>query len=961
MRSVSRRSLAALVLLTMVVTIAGPVSGVATALVGPFWLPVGQTEPAASPELEASPEPEPGESSETEPEAASEGEAQPEEAPSAADDAGTPSHGCAEGGDVGTLVGCLTEASSACMASQSVTCADDPMQAVIETVSKPSGQLSPCEEGGPESQPGCAEGLTRPQTQAAEASCGTADAECTAEQIAGECSGGVAARCEGAVEDAVMNAVCAGAAGCPSEPIPSLRDCIVWTGASPTPDVECVRKAVVAAICATQGQSCVLTHPAVASLFSLPQACATPTGEPCQKGLQALVVAALCAHTAACFPSWAQEAAKCKGANDLGCHALGLLHEACRGRTCPPELTSLEPCVAGAATQKCGDKDFQTFMRGWIADLCFARGGASSACPRQAEIRRPRVLADPPAVDGVGDPAGVSEPNVAQLQNGSATFPFLSIANAMSALRAPQAQHLDVRGPLNIGAGTYAEGLSISANEAARLVLNVTTPGSELPIIAPTSGPGLTLATGHRLRILEPVVILGGPSSKAIQGPVSDASLSLGSDRIYVNGWNLITADYENEVVGTPEEVRVELRVEGTAQGLTVERLVSGEWSHLPLSNGSATLATIQPGLFEGDVPLRVRATEAASVTVSLALVGKQTGVIYDQESGAFDVIVPQAPPTPPPSVPRTPDTELPPAVRIAGEDRSETAAAVSRASFPDGAEQVFVATGQSFADALAAGPAASRSASPVVLVERDHIPDATHAEIERLKPTGVRLMGGTAAIGEQVEAQLKAMGVEVARLRGADRYATAAAVSAAHFTPGVPVAYVAGGEGFADALSGGAAAAALGGPVLLVQRGDLPSSTSEELRRLRPGRVVVLGGRQAVSDEVAEGLREFAGDVRRVSGPTRYATSAAVSRDAFGVTGGTVYVATGETFPDALAGVPAAGAQRAPLMLVEPDRLPPEIAAELDRLAPKRIVILGGERSVTQRLERELRSYQVP
>lgn len=204
-------------------------------------------------------------------------------------------------------------------------------------------------------------------------------------------------------------------------------------------------------------------------------------------------------------------------------------------------------------------------------------------------------------------------------------------------------------------------------------------------------------------------------------------------------------------------------------------------------------------------------------------------------------------------------------------------------------------------------------------------------------------------------------MGAEVSRLRGDSRYATAAAVSAAHFAPGVPVVYIASGEGFADALSGGAAAAALGAPVLLVQPDAVPAATDEELRRLAPGRMVILGGRQAVSESVEAQLRASGSEVRRVSGVTRYATSAAVSRDAFAGTQETVFVATGATFPDALAGVPAAGALKAPLMLVEPDRLPAEVAAELDRLRPKRIVILGGERSVSQRLERELRSYQIP
>jgi putative cell wall binding repeat protein len=76
---------------------------------------------------------------------------------------------------------------------------------------------------------------------------------------------------------------------------------------------------------------------------------------------------------------------------------------------------------------------------------------------------------------------------------------------------------------------------------------------------------------------------------------------------------------------------------------------------------------------------------------------------------------------------------------------------------------------------------------------------------------------------------------LDVVRYAGADRYATAAAVSAAAFNPGVPVAYVAIGNNFPDALAGGAAAAVNGGPVLLLSAAGVPDATAAELDRLNP------------------------------------------------------------------------------------------------------------------------------
>jgi len=90
-----------------------------------------------------------------------------------------------------------------------------------------------------------------------------------------------------------------------------------------------------------------------------------------------------------------------------------------------------------------------------------------------------------------------------------------------------------------------------------------------------------------------------------------------------------------------------------------------------------------------------------------------------------------------------------------------------------------------------------------------------------------------------------------VTRIAGADRYATAAAISKASFAAGVPVAYVATGANFPDALAAGPVAAAAGGPILLTTPSSLAGATASELSRLKPGSVILLGGTGALSDAV--------------------------------------------------------------------------------------------------------------
>lgn len=194
-----------------------------------------------------------------------------------------------------------------------------------------------------------------------------------------------------------------------------------------------------------------------------------------------------------------------------------------------------------------------------------------------------------------------------------------------------------------------------------------------------------------------------------------------------------------------------------------------------------------------------------------------------------------------------------------------------------------------------------------------------------------------------------------VDRLAGNDRYATSAAVSASFAAPGVPVAYIANGDEFADALVAGPAAAKEGGVVLLVRRDELPSAVSDELRRLQPKRIAILGGTSAVSAAVELQLREFAPAVDRLAGSDRYQTAIAITKDAFGLAG-TVYIVTGRDFPDALSGGQAGAAVHDPLLLVDRDTIPPGVEDEIRRIAPPRIEIVGGTDVVSPAVEARLR-----
>ncbi len=245
-----------------------------------------------------------------------------------------------------------------------------------------------------------------------------------------------------------------------------------------------------------------------------------------------------------------------------------------------------------------------------------------------------------------------------------------------------------------------------------------------------------------------------------------------------------------------------------------------------------------------------------------------------------------------------------------------------------------------------------------MLLVSTEVIPGPIQAELNRLEPAEIVILGGPGVVSPAVEEALQDFtSGPVTRLDGSDRYSTAVRISRAGFPAGVAVAFVANGSTFPDALAGAAAAGTIDAPMLLTAATSLPNATRVELERLAPERIVVLGGTGAVSVQVEEELRSLAtsGGVERLSGANRYATAVAISQAYYPEGAGVVYVATGTAFADALAGAPVAALSGGPILLVQPLAVPAETGREIERLAPDRIVILGGTGVVSPTVEVEL------
>lgn len=293
-----------------------------------------------------------------------------------------------------------------------------------------------------------------------------------------------------------------------------------------------------------------------------------------------------------------------------------------------------------------------------------------------------------------------------------------------------------------------------------------------------------------------------------------------------------------------------------------------------------------------------------------------------------------------PSASPPAPDIE-----RLAGSDRYATAVKISQ-EFASGVERVYLATGLNYADALSAGPAAAHDGGPLLLTAPDHLPDAVRAEITRLDPDEVVLVGGTSAISEAVEQEVADLGPTPIRIAGADRYDTSAQIADFAFAS-AGVAYVANGGNFPDALAAGPAASDAGGPVVLVNgsQDSVDQSTITLLRRLGVTAIKIAGGTAVVKPGIQSALSTAGFSVTRLAGADRFATAGAINAHQFTSTSGvtTVFVATGYSFADALAGSALAGVEGGPLYIAEGNCLPGEAILAIITLGADNVTLFGG------------------
>ena len=269
---------------------------------------------------------------------------------------------------------------------------------------------------------------------------------------------------------------------------------------------------------------------------------------------------------------------------------------------------------------------------------------------------------------------------------------------------------------------------------------------------------------------------------------------------------------------------------------------------------------------------------------------------------------------------------------RIAGEDRIATSIEISKAMFNE-SDNVVLASGYNFADALSAGQLAAALNAPLIL-SKDQLDNRTSNEIAKLKPKNIYIVGGETALSSNIEESVKSVvnDINIERLKGNNRYETSVKVmeKTKEFVD-AEYLLIASGKNFPDALSATSFMADHKALMVLSDGNSYPKSDLQE---------IAIGGVNQLP------LNGFTGE--RIAGNDRYQTALAIARRSFENNENAI-LANSKVFADSLSAVSVAKNYKAPIILTDNENLTQSTKSYLENM--KSVTIVGGEKSVASNI----------
>jgi putative cell wall-binding protein len=297
--------------------------------------------------------------------------------------------------------------------------------------------------------------------------------------------------------------------------------------------------------------------------------------------------------------------------------------------------------------------------------------------------------------------------------------------------------------------------------------------------------------------------------------------------------------------------------------------------------------------------------------------------------------------------------------VRIYGNNRYETCLNISEKFNNEKVDNVIIASGNDFPDALSGSVLSKKFNAPILLVDKEikNSMDSIQYLKQHFDYDGkVYVLGGAASVSEDYVNYIKNLGCKnVIRLGGKDRFDTnKKIIDTFDVQKGTPI-ILTNAYDFADALSVSSTAASKGYPIFMSNSSNLSDKVEQKINDIQPSKVYLIGGEGALSNNIiseVENIIPQLGDsnIIRIGGNTRYDTSLNISKY-FNIDSDTAVIASGENFPDALSGSAIAAQKSAPIILTDGQDVSSQ-KKYLDTTNYKNLILLGGTEAINNMCE---------
>ncbi|VIH37067.1 N-acetylmuramoyl-L-alanine amidase [Clostridioides difficile] len=290
------------------------------------------------------------------------------------------------------------------------------------------------------------------------------------------------------------------------------------------------------------------------------------------------------------------------------------------------------------------------------------------------------------------------------------------------------------------------------------------------------------------------------------------------------------------------------------------------------------------------------------------------------------------------------------PITELTGSDRYETAVKISKEGWKNGSDKVVIINGDVSIDGIISTPLATTYNAPILLVEKNNVPNSVKSELKRLNPKDIIIIGDESSISKTTANQIKStINATQTRLNGSNRYETslliAKEIDKNHDVEKVYITNANGGE--VDALTIAAKAGQDKQPIILTDKDSITDNTYKWLKSEDLQSAYFIGGPQMISTNVinkVNGITKDSVTNNRVYGADRHETNANVIKKFYTDDElEAILVAKSDVLVDALAAGPLAANLKSPILITPKTYVSAYHKENLEAKSANKVYKIGG------------------